>query len=101
MVENLVVLIMGWPGILIANAAAIGALALRNWRLMLFSALLALPFAFYLFAHPGSRFAAPLVVLSLLIAAWFTRRDNHAAAWIFIMPLPGLTLYLAVLVLTQ
>ncbi len=69
-----------WGSLLLTIITAAFGLLQRNWRVLVASAIVSIPFAFYLFLSPGTR-AVVLVPLVLLTCAgvmrWFTQRANQ------------------------
>lgn len=69
-----------WGSLLLTIVTAVFGFTQRNWRALLISAILSIPFAFYLFLSPGTRIVVLLPFLLLACAGvmrWFTQRANQ------------------------
>ena len=91
---------MFWLFVIASFASAIYAVVRRSWRWMLVSALLYSPFAWYLNATPNFR-GAWLILLFHLVAACVLRRGNRVVAWVLLTPSLFLSIWIALLVISQ
>ncbi len=93
--------VVGWPAIIAANVLAIWGVLERRWAPLLAAAVVGLPFALYLTATPRFRLAGSVVALSLVVAALLVRQGQPRWAWIFILPLLAVSVWLAQVVVQQ
>ena len=94
MLDFLLILLVGWPAILITVVLAGLGLFRRNYRFLVWAAILAVPYSWYLSGFPLIRspiFLTPVLVLG---AAWAMRRDREMMAWIL-----GISFFLVILLL--
>ena len=86
MLSLLLSLLVGWPAILVTLGLAMYGLFKSNYRFLVASAILALPFSWFLSGFPIVRspvFLAPVLIFG---AAWAMRRENEMLAWILVIP---------------
>lgn len=86
MLNLLLSVLVGWPAILVTLGLAMYGLFKNNYRFLVASAILAVPFSWFLSGFPVVRspvFLAPALILG---AAWALRRGNEMLAWILVIP---------------
>jgi len=91
---------MFWLLVVASTLVSAYAIFRRSWRWMLVSAVLYYPFAWYLNATPGFR-GAWLVLLFHLAAAYVLHRGNRITAWLLLTPSMFLSIWIALLVISQ
>jgi hypothetical protein len=97
----LVQIIFGWPAIILSLAiSAIGILKKWPWMLVA-GGLVCAPFALYLSGFPVFRFIALLLPFFQFGAAWAVHAKRKYLAWILLLPMIGVSVFLAIIVLTQ
>jgi hypothetical protein len=94
MPDLLLSLFAGWPAIVAAVVLAMLGLARNNYRLLVWAALLAVPFSWYLSGFPVIR--SPIFLLPLLVfgSAYFMSRGREMLAWLL-----GIPFFLAIILL--
>ena len=101
---ELLLLLMGWPGILAFLTLATLAVALGRPRLADAALLLSLPSAFYAFAGESWVQAMGLYIpVSLALAGWLLSRNRHRRLIpaLLLIPLYLFYIYLGMAVMTQ
>lgn len=102
MLWMLLILIMGWPGILTSLGLSIAGVVRQQPRLLLIAALVALPFAWYLNAFwPLFRGFGLFLPLFQLGAALALYRHERWIAGVCLLPFVTIASVLAFIVLTQ
>ncbi len=101
MPEILVQIIFGWPAIIASLLLSVVGLALRKPWLLVTAGVLAIPFSWYLSGYPAIRTPAALLPLFQFGAAWALWREKKVLAWVLLAPLAMITVFLAVVVLSQ
>lgn len=91
---------MFWLFVVASTLVSAYAIFRRSWRWMLASAVLYSPFAWYLNATPGFR-GAWLILLFHLAASVALMRGNRATAWLLLTPSMFLSIWIALLVISQ
>jgi len=86
MLDFLLILLVGWPAILLTVILVIIGLLKRDYRLLILSAALSFPYSWYLSGFPFIR--SPIFLLPLLpfSAAYALRRDHEMIAWFLAIP---------------
>ncbi len=82
MLDLILILLVGWPAIIVAVSLALVGLIRRDHRYLVASAILSFPFSWYLSGFPLIRsffFLLPLLPFS---AGFALRRDREMIAWI-------------------
>jgi hypothetical protein len=82
MLNLLLLLLVGWPAILVTLILMGLGLFRNNYRFLLWAAILSCPFSWYLAGFPIIRspiFLAPVLVFC---SAWAMRYDRQMLAWI-------------------
>lgn len=101
MLSTLLIMIMGWPGILTSLALSLAGVARQQPVALLIGALLAVPYAWYLNAFPffsGVGLVLPLFQLGAALALY---RGRRWLASLCLLPFISITSWLAFVVLTQ
>jgi hypothetical protein len=99
--DVLVQIVFGWPAILATlTVSALGVALKRPW-LLLVGAVIFIPFSYYLSGAPGSLWLPILLPISLAFAGYAVYKGLHTMAWLLISPAFFVSLWLAVVVLTQ
>jgi hypothetical protein len=94
MLDFLLSLLAGWPAIIITVILAVYGLIKNNYRYLVWAAILAVPFSWFLSGFPLVR--SPIFLMPALIfgSAWAMRYGREMLAWILAIPF-----FLAVLLL--
>jgi hypothetical protein len=82
MLDLLLILLVGWPAIVITVILAVIGLLRRDHRFLVWAAILAFPFSWYLSGFPSIRspmFLTPVLIFS---SAWAMRYDRQMLSWI-------------------
>jgi hypothetical protein len=100
MVNTLISIFVGWPGILATVILAGVGLFRSNYRLLVAAAILAFPFSWFLSGFPVVHSPAFLLPVLLLGSAFAIYRDHQMIAWVVALPffLAILFLYYTILV---
>ena len=101
MLELLLILLVGWPAIIITVILAIIGLIRNNYRFLVAAAILALPFSWYLSGFPVVRSPVFLLPLLLLGSAYAEYRDREMLAWILAIPFFLAIVLLLLVIMTQ
>ena len=82
MLNFLLILLVGWPAIIVTIILAVLGLIRHNYRLLVWAAILSFPFSWYLSGFPLIR--SPMFLTPVLIfgSAWAMRFDKEMLAWI-------------------
>lgn len=91
---------MFWLFVVASFVFAALAIFRRSWRWMLVSAVLYSPFAWYLNATPNFK-GAWFILLFHLAAAYVLHRGNRVVAWVLLTPGMFLSIWIALLVISQ
>jgi hypothetical protein len=94
MLDLLLILLVGWPAITVSVVLAGIGLFKSNYRFLLWSAILAFPFSWYLAGFPSIRSPVFLTPVLVFCSAWAMRYDKQMLAWIL-----GIPFFLVVLLL--
>lgn len=86
MLDFILSLLVGWPAIAATVVLAGIGLFKRDYRFLLWAAILAFPFSWYLSGFPFIR--SPIFLTPVLIfgAAWAMRYEREMLAWILAIP---------------
>lgn len=82
MLNFLLLLLAGWPAIIITVALAVIGLFRSDYRFLLWAAILSFPFSWYLAGFPVIRSPMFLTPLFLFFSSWAMRYDRQMLAWI-------------------
>ena len=82
MLNFLLILLVGWPAIIVTVILAILGLVKRDYRFLVGAAILAFPFSWYLSGFPLIRSFIFLLPLLPFGSAFSLRRDHEMVAWI-------------------
>lgn len=94
MLDFLLIILVGWPAILVTVILAIVGLLRNNYRFLVAAAILSVPFSWYLSGFPLVRSPVFLLPLLLLGSAYAKYRDREMLTWILAIPF-----FLAILLL--
>ncbi len=86
MLELSVAFFLGWPMILITVILAAIGLFRSDFRFLLASTLLTVPYSWFLSGFPLVRSPAFLMPVFLFCSAWAMRRSREMLAWILAVP---------------
>jgi hypothetical protein len=100
MVNFIISLFVGWPGILMTVILTLLGLFRANYLYLITAATLAFPFSWYLSGLPIIRSPAFLLLLFIFDSAFTIFRDHEMIAWFIAVPffLAILLLYYTILV---
>ena len=100
MVETIISLFVGWPGIVTTVILALVGLFRVNYRLLVAASILAFPFSWFLSGFPVVHSLTFLLPLFLFGSAFAIYRDHEMIAWLIAIPffLAILFLYYTILV---
>jgi hypothetical protein len=100
MINIIISLFVGWPGILITVVLSAVGLFKANYRFLVAAAILAFPFSWFLSGFPIIHSPAFLLPLFILGAAFAIYRGHEMIAWVIALPffLTILFLYYTILV---
>jgi hypothetical protein len=82
MLNLLLLLLVGWPAIIITVILAVIGLFKSDYRFLLWAAILSFPFSWYLAGFPSIRSPVFLTPLLVFCSAWAMRYDRQMLAWI-------------------
>ena len=82
MLNFLLILLVGWPAIIVTIILAVIGLVRRDYRLLVWAAILSFPFSWYLSGFPLIR--SPMFLTPVLIfgSAWAMRFQKEMLSWI-------------------
>ena len=83
MLNLLLLLLAGWPAIIVTIVLAVIGLFKSDYRFLLWAAILYFPFSCYLAGFPVIRSPMFLTPVLVFCAAWAMRYDRQMLAWIF------------------
>lgn len=86
MLDFLLILLVGWPGILATILLATIGLLKRDHRFLVGAAVLAFPFSWYLSGFPVIQSPAFLLPLLLFSAGFAMNRGREMIAWLLAIP---------------
>ena len=86
MLSFLLSLFVGWPAILVAVVFAALGLKRNDYRLLAASALVSVPFSWYLSGFPVMRSPIFLVPLFIFGSGYFMSRGREMLAWLLAIP---------------
>ena len=86
MLNILLILLVGWPAILITLILAVIGLLRNNYLYLLGAAILAFPFSWYLSGFP--RISSPVFLLPLFLfgSSYLMFREREMLAWLIAVP---------------
>jgi hypothetical protein len=94
MLDFLLILLVGWPAIVVTLILAIIGLIRNNYLFLLGAAILAFPFSWYLSGFPSISSPAFLLPLLLFGSSYLMFRGREMLAWLMAVPF-----FLAILLL--
>jgi hypothetical protein len=86
MLDLILILLVGWPGIIATLILATIGLLKRDYRFLVGAAILAFPFSWYLSGFPTIRSPAFLLPLLLFGAGFAMNRGREMIAWLIAIP---------------
>jgi len=86
MLNFILLLLVGWPAILVTLILAAIGLLRSNHRLLVLAAILAFPFSWYISGFPVIRTPAFLLPLLLFSAGYAMNRRREMLAWLLAIP---------------
>lgn len=86
MLDFFLILLVGWPAILVTVILTIMGLLRNDYRYILGAAILAFPYSWYLAGFPAIRSPMFLTPVLIFCAAWAMRYDRQMLAWILAIP---------------
>lgn len=101
MLDMLVQLFFGWPGILASLAFSLAGIVSRQFMFAIIGSVLAIPISLYLGATPKFGYFMMLLPLFQFGSAYFIRRGWLKLAWFLLLPFGLTVLWLAMIVLQQ
>ena len=94
MLDFLLNLLVGWPAITVTIILVVIGLIRRDYRFLIWAAILAFPYSWYLSGFPAVRSLIFLLPLFPFASAYALYRDHEMFAWILAIPF-----FLAILLL--
>lgn len=86
MLDFLLILLVGWPGIIATVILAIIGLLKRDYRFLVGAAVLSFPFSWYLSGFPVIQSPAFLLPLLLFFSGFAMNRGREMIAWLLAIP---------------
>jgi len=86
MLDFLLILLVGWPAILATVILAGLGLFRNNFRFLIWAAILAFPFSWYLSGFPLIRSPVFLLPVLLFGSAWAMHYERQMIAWLLAIP---------------
>jgi hypothetical protein len=101
LITTLLILLIGWPGIISSLAISIAGVIRSKPVWLIIGAILAFPFSWYLSATPLFRHIGLLLPLFQLVASVAIHRHVTWLAWLLLLPFAGIAAWLGITVLMQ
>ena len=101
MTDILVQIIFGWPFIITSLLVSLAGLISKRYKYLFIAAGLLFPFSLYLSGYPFVRGLSLALPLCLIGSAFAVRNQKMMIAWLLLLPPVLVSLWLAVIVLTQ
>ena len=101
MLDFLLVLLVGWPAIIITIILTVIGLLRRDYRFLTWAAILAFPYSWYLSGFPSVRSFIFLLPLFPFAAAFAMYRKHEMMSWILAVPFFLAILLLLFVILAQ
>lgn len=101
MLATLLILLIGWPGIISSLAISIAGVIRSKPVWLIIGAVLAIPFSWYLSGWPLFRHIGLLLPLFQLGASVAIHRHVTWLAWLLLLPFAGIAVWLGITVLMQ
>jgi hypothetical protein len=101
MPEILPQIIFGWPAIISSLLLSFAGLRLRRPWLLVGAGFAAMPFSWYLSGYPALGMWMVLLPFFQFGSAWALKHEKKPLAWVLLAPLAGISLFVAIAVLTQ
>jgi hypothetical protein len=101
MINTIISLFVGWPGILATLILSSIGLFKANYRLLIAAAILAFPFAWFISGFPVVHSPAFLLPVFILGSAFAVYRGHEMIAWLVALPFYLTILFLYYTILVQ
>src|SRR5512133_1149422 len=101
MLDFLLIILVGWPAIVVTLILAVIGLLKSNYRFLIAAAILAFPFSWYLAGFPAVRSPAFLLPVLLFGSSYLMFRRREMLAWLLAIPFFLTVLLLFYVVLSQ
>lgn len=101
MLDFLLILLVGWPAIVVTVILSGIGLFRNNYRFLIWAAILAFPFSWYLSGFPSIRSLVFLLPLFLFGSGYAMYRGREMLAWILAIPFFLAILLLLFVILAQ
>ena len=86
MLDFILIILVGWPAIIVTIVLAIIGLLRRDYRFLVAAAILAFPFSWYLSGFPLIRSPAFLLPLLLFTSGFAMNRGREMISWLLAVP---------------
>ena len=86
MFNFLLLLLVGWPAIIVTVILAVIGLLKRDYRFLVWGAVLAFPFSWYISGFPLIQTPAFLLPLLLFLSGFAMNRGREMIAWLLAIP---------------
>ena len=86
MLDFFLIILVGWPAIIVTIILAIIGLFRRDYRFLVAAAILAFPFSWYLSGFPLIRSPAFLLPLLLFTSGFAMNRGREMISWLLAIP---------------
>ena len=86
MLDFFLIILVGWPAIIVTIILAIIGLLRRDYRFLVAAAILAFPFSWYLSGFPLIRSPAFLLPLLLFTSGFAMNRGREMISWLLAIP---------------
>lgn len=86
MLDFILIILVGWPAIVVTIILAIIGLLRRDYRFLVAAAILAFPFSWYLSGFPLIRSPAFLLPLLLFTSGFAMNRGREMISWLLAVP---------------
>lgn len=101
MIYNILVLLIGWPGIITSLILSAGGIIKNKPAMLVMGAVFAVPISWYLNKSPRFEDYGIILPIFQLGAAMALHRRIVWLAWVLLLPFAAMTCWLAIVVLTQ
>jgi hypothetical protein len=101
MINILISLFIGWPGVLLTVVLSLIGLFKANYRFLVAAAILAFPFSWFLSGFPIVHSPAFLLPIIILGSAFAIYREHEMIAWVIALPFYLAILFLYYTILVQ
>jgi hypothetical protein len=101
MLNFILLLLVGWPAIMVTVILAVIGLFRSDYRFLVAAAILAFPFSWYLSGFPALRSPVFLLPVAIFASAYMMYRKHEMIAWILAIPFFLTVLLLFYIILAQ